>query len=419
MPNFGTYYINAATFNDATTITDAAGATAADGVYQFNSIHRELISGVLGSIFFCDTCCAGCSSTYIYPIPSGRNEYHQVCSSVGGSSDTAIVVKFKFTGVPIGYPLGFSAEFDNALYQGVVSNRFGWLPNKYVGNSTTLVSLEGTYSLNGFAWQPLTSAFVATGVIDPVTGLPTPIQEVVTAGDLSLTGGNPDECYLLIPKNTLSQTVDVDVYHPIPPATFPSAGGCDITIPCPSALPIFSGTVSAVSDTAACALATASGLTNDYYLMRVNSVSGPPRLFDRVFTNSSGATAITAAGYYAIQNEYAGTTETYSWIRIDSDGIVQAAGSCGATMLTEIIGSEMRPNLTLACSYQNQSGTNLPDQQYWHNGAGDAPTGGDIIYSDVLGTTTVPDGFYQLLRDYMLIETVSGFVQSPTLTCFS
>jgi len=35
MPNFGTYYINAATFNDATTITNAAGATAADGVYQF------------------------------------------------------------------------------------------------------------------------------------------------------------------------------------------------------------------------------------------------------------------------------------------------------------------------------------------------------------------------------------------------
>jgi len=420
MPNFGTYYINAATFNDATTITDAAGATAADGVYQFNGIHRTLTGGVLGSIFFCDTCCAGCSSTYMYPIPSGKNEYHQVCSSVGESSDTAIVVKFKFTGTPKGYPLGLSAEFDNASYQGVVSNRFGWLPNKYVGDSTTLVSLEGTYSLNGFAWQPLTSAFVATGVIDQVTGLPTPIPEVVTAGDLSLTANNPDECYLLVPKTTSAQTLNADVYHPIPPATFPSAGGCDITIPCPAPLFRFSGTVSAVSDTAACALATASGLTNAYYLMRVNSVSGTPRLFDRVFTDSSGATAITAAGYYAIQNEYAGTTETYSWIRIDSDGIVQAAGSCGATMLTEIIGSEMRPNLTLACSYQNQSGTNLPDQQYWHNGAGDAPTGGDIIYSDVLGTTTVPDGWYQLLRGYGLVETVSGVVQGPPYyECFS
>jgi hypothetical protein len=419
MPNFGTYYINAATFNDATTITDAAGATAADGVYQFNSIHRELISGVLGSIFFCDTCCAGCSSTYLYPIPSGKNQYHQVCSSVGQSSDTAILVKFKFTGTPKGYPLGLSAEFDNTTYQGVVSNRFGWLPNKYVGDSTTLVSLEGTYSLNGFAWQPLTSVFVETGDIDPVTGLPTPIQEVVTAGDLSLTANNPDECYLLIPKTNSTQTVDVDVYHPIPPATIPAAGGCDITIPCPTILNRFSGTVSAANSTVACALAASSGLTNGYFLMRVNSVSGPPRVFDRVFTDSAGATPLTTAGYYAILNEYAGTTETYSWIHVDSDGIVQAAGACGATILTEMISSEMRPTLTQACAYQNQSGTNLPDQQYWHNGAGDAPTGGDTIYSDVLGTTTVPDGFYQLLRDYMLIETVSGVVQSPTLTCFS
>jgi hypothetical protein len=345
----------------------------------------------------------------MYPIPAAKNQYHQVCSNVGESTDTAIIVKFKFTGVPIGYPLGFSAEFDNASYQGVVSNRFGWLPNKYVGDSTTIVNLEGTYELDGYAWQPLSSSFVNTSSI----------TEVVTASDLSLTANNPDECYLLVPKTTSAQTLNADVYHPIPPATLPSAGGCDITIPCPAPLSIFSGTVSAVSDTAACALATASGLTNSYYLMRVNSVSGPPRVFDRVFADSSGATAITAAGYYGILNEYAGTTETYSWIRIDSNGIVQAAGSCGATMLTEIIGSEMRPTLTQACDYQNQSGTNLPDQQYWHDGAGDAPTGGDTIYSDVLGTTTVPDGFYQLLRDYMLIETVSGVVQSPTLTCFS
>lgn len=408
---FDTYYINAATFNDATIIyTDATLTTEApDGVYQFNGIHREFTSGVLGSIFFCDTCCAGCSSTYMYPIPAAKDRYHQVCSNVGESTDTAIIVKFKFTGVPIGYPLGFSAEFDNASYQGVVSNRFGWLPNKYVGDSTTLVSLEGTYTLNGFAWQPLTSAFVSTSSV----------TEVVTAGDLSLTANNPDECYLLVPKTASAQTFNADVYHPIPPATFPSAGGCDITIPCPATLPVFSGTVSAVNATAACALATASGLTNSYYLMRVNSVSGPPRVFDRVFADSSGATAITAAGYYGILNEYAGTTETYSWIRIDSNGIVQAAGSCGATMLTEIIGSEMRPTLTQACDYQNQSGVNLPDQQYWHNGAGNAPTGGDTIYSDVLGTTTVPDGFYQLLRDYMLIETVAGVVQAPTLTCFS
>ncbi len=410
MPNFGTYYINAATFNDATTITDAAGATAPDGVYQFNGIYRSLTSGVLGSIFFCDTCCAGCSSTYVYPIPAAKNEYHQVCSNVGESTDTAIIVKFKFTGVPIGYPLGFSAEFDNASYQGVVSNRFGWLPNKYVGDSTTIVNLEGTYELDGYAWQPLSSSFVNTSSV----------TEVVTAGDLSLTANNPDECYLLIPKTTSAQTLNADVYHPIPPATFPSAGGCDVTIPCPDTLLRFSGTSMAASASAACSLASSSGLTNAYFLMRVNSTSGSPRVFDRVYLDAAGETPLTTSGYYGILNQYSGTTETYSWIHVDSDGIVQASGSCGSTMLTEIIGSEMRPSLTQACGYQNQSGVNLPDQQYWHDGSGDAPTGGDTIYEDVLGTTTVPDGWYQLLREYRLIQTVSGVVQGPPYyTCFS
>jgi len=412
MANFGTYYIDAATFSDATTIyTDANYTTyAPDGIYQFNGIHRTLTGGVLGSIFFCDTCCAGCSSTYMYPIPSGKNEYHQVCSSVGESSDTAIVVKFKFTGTPKGYPLGLSAEFDNASYQGVVSNRFGWLPNKYVGDSTTLVSLEGTYELDGYAWQPLSSSFVSTPSI----------TEVVTAGDLSLTANNPDECYLLVPKTTSAQTLNADVYHPIPPATFPSAGGCDITIPCPAPLSRFSGTAMAASASAACSLASSSEPTNAYFLMRVNSTSGSPRLFDRVYLDSAGVTPLTTAGYYGIQNQYSGTTETYSWIHVDSDGIVQAAGSCGATMLTEMIASEMRLTSTEACNYQNQSGINLPDQQYWHNGSGNAPTGGDVIYSDVLGTTTVPDGWYQLLRGYGLVETVSGVVQGPPYyECFS
>ncbi len=428
---FDTYYINAATFNDATAIyTDATLTTdAPDGVYQFNGIHRELTSGVLGSIFSCGTCCAGCSSTYMYPIPAAKNQYHQVCSNVGESTDTAIIVKFKFTGVPVGYPLGFSAEFDNASYQGVVSNRFGWLPNKYVGDITPIGGLvsnfEGSYELDGYAWQPLTSDFVQTGVIDPITGLPAPITEVVTASDMSLTVNNPDECYLLIPKNTLSQTANVDVYHPIPPNSFPNAGGCDITIPCPTALTSYSTTNLEVSSALACSSAGSGGYPNKHFLMRVNSTSGAARVFDRVFADSSGATAITAAGYYGVLNEYSGTTAG-AWINVDANGLIQAAGTCGGggnPSLTEMIGSEMRLTLTEACNYQNQSGTNLPDQQYWHNGSGDAPTGGDIAYSDVLGTTVLPDGYYQLLREYKVIQVdstvngIAGEITSITTPC--
>ena len=75
-----------------------------------------------------------------------------------------------------------------------------------------------------------------------------------------------------------------------------------------------------------------------------------------------------------------------------------------------MICSQVRPTDTQACAYQNVLGTNLPDQQYWHNGAGDAPIVGDSVYSDVLGATSLPDGWYQLMRGYKLIEVSGGVV---------
>jgi hypothetical protein len=119
---------------------------------------------------------------------------------------------------------------------------------------------------------------------------------------------------------------------------------------------------------------------------------------------------LTVAGYYAVQNSYSNTSENFSWIRIDSDGIVQAAGSCGTPMLTEMISSEVRPTFWQACEYQNISGVNLPDQQYWHDGSNDAPDLGDSVYADVLGTISLADGWYQLMREYIRIEVSSGVV---------
>jgi hypothetical protein len=64
----------------------------------------------------------------------------------------------------------------------------------------------------------------------------------------------------------------------------------------------------------------------------------------------------------------------------------------------------MRNLAGLACIYQNIGGTDLPDQQYWHTGSGDAPILGDFVYSDSSATTVLPLGFYQLLREYILIQ---------------
>jgi hypothetical protein len=418
MPNFGTYYINATSFNNATTIyTDATLTTLApDGVYQFNGVHRTLTSGVLGSVFYCDTCCAGCSATYIYPIPPAKNRYHEVCSNIGEPLNVAVVVKFKFTSnTPqyLGYPLGLRAEFDGQFYQGVTSNRFGYLPELYVGHTTfntttpTAAELEANspYTLDGWAWQPLSSAFVETQ----------DITTYITQSMVNSSRNNPDECYLLIPKRTLASTVNAQIFSPHRDMDS-GGGGCDVTIECPSALPSYSTTDPEVSSALACSSASSGGYPNKYFIMRVNSVSGAAKLYDRIFEDSAGgdATGYTpiATGYYGVLNEYAGTTNG-AWIRVDANGVVQAAGTCGGggyPSLTEMICSQVRPTDTQACAYQNVLGTNLPDQQYWHNGINDAPILGNSVFSDILGQNSLPNGWYQLMREYTLIEVSGGVV---------
>jgi hypothetical protein len=413
--SFDTYYINAQDFSDATSIfTDAAMTNPApDGTYQFNGVYRTMSSGDLGSPFFCATCCAGCSATYTYPIPSAKNRKFTVCSNIGATTSSAIVVKFKYTSSnsqDLGFPLGLQATYNSQEYQGITSNRFGYLPELYIGSTNVVPSsdLAGTYSLDGLSWLPMTSSFVDAA------------DETVTIAqsDMSSIIGNPDECYMLIPKTAIADTVDVEVFSPRPTNVLPSSsgGGCDITIPCPVGLSSFRTSTTQATKILAC------GESPDEvaYIMRVNSSSGMPRIFDRVFSDPTGLTPL-AEGYYTLVNNYSGAAAREAWMHVvGSNGVVQAVGTCAGGVypsLTEMISSEMRPSFIQACTYQNQSGTNLPDQQYWHNGSGDAPVSGNTIYSDVLGATTVPDGYYQLLRSYLVIQTISGVVQPSIISC--
>tara|TARA_R110000868_G_scaffold2406_5_gene17894 strand:+ start:2779 stop:4029 length:1251 start_codon:yes stop_codon:yes gene_type:complete len=403
---FDSYFINAAVFSDATSIFTDSDMTiiAPDGIYQFDGVHRTMSGGILGSPFFCGTCCANCSGTYIYPIPPLKNKFHEVCSNIGQSTSSAIIAKFKFTSVPIqllGYPIGIRASFDGQFYQGVTSNRFGYLPEFFVGDSTVVSPAElGTYSpyaLDGLAWRPLTNTFI------PTQNVPT----WVTQSMVNSTANNPDECYLLVPKTTQSSTIDVQVFSPHRPSD-EGGGGCDITIPCPSPL-----APQRVSDVAASAAAAClyTSIDNKAYIMRVNSVSGMPRLYDRMFMSPSGLTPLPD-GYYMIQNNFTGAVATTAWVHISgTNGVVQAVGTCASgpyVSLTQVIGSQMRNLAGLACAYQNQAGINLPDIAYWHNGTGDAPQAGNSLFLDVLGQTLAPDGFYQLLREYMVIQVSGG-----------
>ena len=337
-----------------------------------------------------------------------------MCSNVGESLDTAIVIKYKFTGIPLGYPVGLTARFNGMDFIGVTSNRYGYLPKLFVGDDhhmsfPDLVS-GSPWTLDGYAWQPFTNTFEQTS---PINALNIALTDINTT-----TSRNPDECYMIIPKIAPSQTVDARVYSPHTGVYSQiGAGGCDITIPCPDALSLMS--ISPPSSVSAADVCGAN-LSKRTYIMRVNSaVGGGPLLYDRVFIDSTGQTPMLP-GYYAINPDYPGNTAATAWMRVDSDGVVQATGSCAdgtSVSLTEMTSSTMSGGAVQACEYQNLSGTNVPDQQYWHNGAGDGPAIGNNVYSDVTGTTALPDGSYQLLRGYTVITVVGGVVQSPILNC--
>lgn len=409
--SFTTYYINAPTFASATMIyTDAALTTpAANGVYQFNGARRALTSTGLGSIIFCNSCCSGCSSSYVYSVPGTKNQYYEVCVDVGTAIGTAIVTKFKFTSNSpqyLGYPIGMGVEYAALNEIGVVSNRFGYLPEFYSGYTSgstiipTVAELvaESPYPLGRNVWQPTTSTFVSSSAVQSAT---------VLSSGVNATANNPDECYILIPKSA-SQTATIKVYSPHRLAD-PNAGGCDITMPCPTVLPSVRVTTTQSSVADACTAAGSEEM-GSYYVMRVNSTTGNPKVFDRIYQDAGGAT-LAGAGYYGMMNSTTGAASAYSVMRVDSDGIVQAVIICaqGAyPALTEMTSSQQRLVAILACLYQNTLGTNLPDQQYWHNGASDAPIVGDFVYSDPLSTTVLPDGFYQLTREYIVIGVSGG-----------
>ncbi len=392
--SFGTYYIDSVDFESATNIFTDAGmtTTAPDGVYQYNGVHRTMTNGILGAVDTCPSCCAPCGLT-VYPVPTAKNRMYEVCAKVGPSTGTSIIIKFKFTGNPAGRPLGFSAVYDGITYSGVISNRFGLMDARYVGDTNAIPVIDITdnspYDLERFRWVPLVSDFQTT------SGVYT--AHIATA-NVSGAAGNPDECYMVIPKNSAAQTIEVRVESPHTMGTV--SGGADVTVYCPSAMNAF--TTSAAEGSAVDACSSLTGVLG--YNVTINGTTTAPRIFDPVFTDPAGATPMPD-GYYSIPN----TEEQPSpngWMRVE-DGVVSATGTCasgGYPARTESVCSPIAANSSIltACGYT------LPDTVFWHDGSGNQPTAGDTMYEDVLSTTPLPDGFYQTLAYNNVIEITGG-----------
>ena len=401
--SFGTYYINAETFSQASTVFSDSGMTivATDGVYQFGGVYRNMTNGILGPPTTCMSCCAPCGASTTYTVSAEKNRINKVCSHIGAVTNAAIIVKFTFSGAPLGYPLGFESIFNGTSYTGVISNRFGWLPNKYVGNNVAILPSDlvndSPYNLEIVNWVPLVGVFQNTNMSE---------TETIELSDINVnTQNNPDICYMVIPKNVTIDTIEARVYSPKPTGT--SGGGAEIAIKCPTTLRSFTTSTVQADITDACG--AGSGVLG--YHVQVNGVSGAPRLYDRVFVDSAGVATMNA-GYYWIPNTLASPSSS-GWMRVDSDGIVQATGVCASgiyTALTQVTSAPRRVDIPTACSYA------MPDETYWHDGSNDAPVALDVMYEDELGTTPLANGFYQLLREYALVEITGGLGVVNTVT---
>jgi hypothetical protein len=425
--SFGTYYINAETFSDATAVftSSSLNTLAADGTYQFGGVYRVQTNGVLGVPFTCMSCCEPCGTslaprTYSmvgngFAADSLNDRLHSMCTYLNGIRGGAIVIEFDFlSGVAnSGFPLGLEGVYNSVSTTGVVSRRYGWLPNRYVGDSNEMSDAQlnnsiligdGPYELTDVSWDSEASAFIiGTTTTNEPPFQPLPLPTLST----SLTVNNPEKCYMIIPNSTVgAENVTAKVYSPRP-RNFGAAGALDVTVNCPSALTGFEASNVSATRAGACGLNTRAATL---YNMPVNGTAGVPRLFDRVFTTSNG-TSLAAEGFYALNQNTSLQTSVYDWIHVDANGVVVAKGvGCGGTLLTEVISSEMRTGPTLACTAPT------PNQTYYHNGAGDAPVAGDIMYSDSAGTLTLSGGYYQSMRNHNVVAINAGLPAGEVLS---
>jgi len=130
--------------------------------------------------------------------------------------------------------------------------------------------------------------------------------------------------------------------------------------------------------------------------------SALPVASDIVYTDPC-TSSTSGNGYYLIDTAGDGT-----YMEITGGaGVVAAVTSC--VTITAYNSSSDNASVVLACDATR-------DQTYYHSGAGVLPTLGDTAWSDSLGTTPLPAGYYKLSKaQYYVITGVSGEVTTgPT-----
>lgn len=302
------YYLDAPSLGSATAVyTDAALTVCApDGFYSDTLIVRELVGCALQPQQICKSCGSICNNTY--DNNNSKVGVYKVTIDLGNdaSSIGAVIIKFN----PLNYPKGIEAEYDGFVYNALSSPTYGFLQGSlgvptYIGDEDLDCGLTtGFHTLPNFKYNPSSFVYLADGTTEIVNIFPSQVETTVD---------NPGECIFVIPKTSLNpSTLTLTIYSPC-------FSNFDLTVLCPTALPIFYGGQPTLTFEEACVFED----TIKYYSAPVNGDGVTLGLYDWVFLDINGEFH-APDGYYKAPTALA---PPFDWFRLEN-GVIVEFGEC-------------------------------------------------------------------------------------------
>lgn len=392
-----TYFIDTSTFATATAVWSDSQLTtkAPDGWYQASAedanTYRQQTGGVLGTAANCE-CPVACGNnvegsgavgSYIVDVDMGNTS-----SDVG-----AIVVYFQ----PYNIPDGILATYDSSTYNTLTTNTHGLEQAtageiNFVGTpitGCTASDLQGnSFTVNNFVYNGGT--FVDQGTTTTIN--------IPASGTVNLNATGNIYYTMVIPKpNATPANLRLQLVGVCTSTAFRFKAFC------PTALPSFTTNTVQTTDALACGAAQ----DQTYYFAQNSSTtaSNPlvvdsntvPQVGNFVFSNSTGATALTD-GFYKLSSTTVAQVVS---------GVVTAVTTCPT--YNAFNSSDTNTTALLACN-------DSIDQVYFHSGNGIVPVTGENAYSDSAGNNPLGAGFYKTSNTQYIevIDSTTGEVSGPS-----
>lgn len=306
MASLGTYYINAPTLIQATSVfTDAAMTIfAPDGWYSDGVTSRQLVSGVLLVSQTCPSCVLGCDSQL--NNTSIDRGYFNINIDTGSSTGAVVIGLY-----PLNSIIGVKAEYDAVVYNKFSSNLSGSVTGNltdptYIGVPANDCGVSGTaYLISEYDF--ISGNFLYSGIksftVDP--------------SSVDIIGTQLYERYVFaVPKPT-SSTNNIMLTLSAPCSVLDELKWY-IRAYCAAPLPSVQLTDKRLTSAAACALE----VDRLGYRVPSNEVfDSVVQMYDTMYDDENAVSRMSS-GFYKINHP------TYDWMELNGLGIVVDLGNC-------------------------------------------------------------------------------------------